>query len=228
MIKKETFIVLISTAVGVGIITIFLFFVMWIGFPAENPKNSFKDALGFASNLFGGLATLGAAIIAAYLFNDWREQHNKQIINTFGLKVYEKYLKFEDALYSAHNTLSDLKVEIDKDRSTGSFYLGETALKKYQNHISPCLEKLDLISGNFNFFLEALRGYRIVADQEIYDEYIHLFVGKFITARKEYEGYCDLEEVLHIVSKAISNYELLQNEIYELAIIRILKELKVN
>lgn len=74
MIKKEILIVLISTAIVIGIISIFAFFIIWIGFPANSPKDSFKDALSFTGSLFGGLATFGAAIIAAYLFNDWKDQ----------------------------------------------------------------------------------------------------------------------------------------------------------
>lgn len=63
-----------STAVGICIITILSFFIVWIGFPAENPKESFKDALEFSGGLFGGLTTFGAAIVAAHLYTDWREQ----------------------------------------------------------------------------------------------------------------------------------------------------------
>lgn len=74
LIKKDTVVVLLSTAVGIGIATIIIFFVVWIGFPADNPRESFKDALGFAGGIFGGLATFGAAIVAAHLFNDWREE----------------------------------------------------------------------------------------------------------------------------------------------------------
>lgn len=87
--KKETVIVLMSTAVGISIITILSFFIVWIGFPTENPKESFKDALGFSGGLFGGLATFGAAIVAAHLFNDWRDQHNKNIDSQLFMRAYE-------------------------------------------------------------------------------------------------------------------------------------------
>ncbi|MEX5443407.1 hypothetical protein WCE14_08570 [Acinetobacter schindleri] len=92
MIKKYTIVVLISTAVGIGIITILSFFIVWIGFPAETPQNSFKDALGFAGGLFGGLATFGAAIVAAHLFNDWKTQHNAQIKYSYLLNYYRIYM----------------------------------------------------------------------------------------------------------------------------------------
>jgi len=45
---------------------LFIFYFYW-GVPS--PLN---NSLTIAATLFGGLATLGAAIIAAYLFNDWR------------------------------------------------------------------------------------------------------------------------------------------------------------
>lgn len=141
-ISKLASTVILATAFATLFVFAFLFYLY----------GDLKDALSDTASFFGGIATLVAAYIATQLFNDWREQHNKQIMNTFGLKVYEKYLKFEDALYSAQDTLSDLKVEIEKDSSTGNFYFGEAALKKYQNHIFPCFEKLDLINGDFNFF----------------------------------------------------------------------------
>lgn len=90
MIKKETFTVLLGTAVGIAIITILSFFIVWIGFPADTPKESFKDALGFSGGLFGGLTTFGAAIIAAYLFNDWRDQHNKTILANEAKEIFKK------------------------------------------------------------------------------------------------------------------------------------------
>ncbi len=90
LIKRETAIVLISTAVAIGIITIFAFFIVWICFPVATPKDSFKDALGFASGLFGGLATFGAAVVAAHLFNDWKEQHNKMILANEAKTAFKK------------------------------------------------------------------------------------------------------------------------------------------
>lgn len=91
MIRKDTAVVLMSTAVGIGITTVLSFFIVWIGFPANNPQDSFKDALSFTGSLFGGLATFGAAIIAAYLFNDWRDQHNKDIENQFIKSIIDSF-----------------------------------------------------------------------------------------------------------------------------------------
>ncbi|HCU1861842.1 TPA: hypothetical protein OUH79_002147 [Acinetobacter baumannii] len=45
---------------------LFIFYFYW-GVPSP-----LSNSLTIATTLFGGLATLGASIIAAYLFNDWR------------------------------------------------------------------------------------------------------------------------------------------------------------
>ena len=42
--------------------------------------NNLKDALSMTASFFGGIATLVAAYVAAKLFNDWKEQHNKQVL----------------------------------------------------------------------------------------------------------------------------------------------------
>lgn len=49
--KKETFTVLLGTAAGIAITTILSFFIVWIGFPVDTPRESFKDALGFSGGL---------------------------------------------------------------------------------------------------------------------------------------------------------------------------------
>jgi len=90
---------LLSTAFGILVFTIITFVIVWLGFPAEKPQDSFKDALDFSGGVFAGSTTFGAAIVAGFLFNDWRVQHNKDIesqlifktldlldINYFGLK----------------------------------------------------------------------------------------------------------------------------------------------
>lgn len=64
---------------GIAFITVLSFFIVWIGFPVDNPKESFKDALEFSGGLFGGLATFGATIVAAYLFNDWKDEYSQNL-----------------------------------------------------------------------------------------------------------------------------------------------------
>jgi len=57
------------------IITLFLVFsIFGILYFYWGDATAVKDSLSTIAGFFGGFATLGAAVIAAYLFNDWREQ----------------------------------------------------------------------------------------------------------------------------------------------------------
>lgn len=49
----------------------------------EVTTSTIKDSLGLLVAVFGGMATILATYMAAILFNDWREQHNAQIKNTY-------------------------------------------------------------------------------------------------------------------------------------------------
>ncbi|MBI1450371.1 hypothetical protein IL972_00265 [Acinetobacter sp. FL51] len=85
---------LLSTAVSICIFTILTFVVVWLGFPAEKPQDSFKDALDFSGGIFAGSTTFGAAVIAAHLFNDWKEQHNKSVLAHEAKELHKLLIEF--------------------------------------------------------------------------------------------------------------------------------------
>ncbi|ENV46064.1 hypothetical protein P255_01410 [Acinetobacter brisouii CIP 110357] len=60
-------------------LTIIFFIVVFIWYGCSNTKDQLKETLTLTIGFFGGLATLGAAYIAAAMYNDWRNQHNAQI-----------------------------------------------------------------------------------------------------------------------------------------------------
>ncbi|MGE8539561.1 MAG: hypothetical protein ACN6NI_09785 [Acinetobacter sp.] len=65
----------------------FIFLMATFGILAYSGPNSLSSALSTTGSYFGGVATLGAAIIAAHLFNDWTKNaaynRNEKIINDF-------------------------------------------------------------------------------------------------------------------------------------------------
>ncbi|MFI8035745.1 hypothetical protein ACH8I4_17985, partial [Acinetobacter sp. ABJ_C3_5] len=67
-------VVVFSMAVAAIILVVFAFIIMAILYFYWGNINAVKDSLSTASGFFGGITTLGAAIVAAYLFNDWREE----------------------------------------------------------------------------------------------------------------------------------------------------------
>ncbi|MBU3096266.1 hypothetical protein ACT43R_02705 [Acinetobacter baumannii] len=62
-----------SIVVSAIIIFLMMTGIFWLIFFYWGNSSSFKDSISTASGLFSGFTTLGAAVIAAYLFNDWRE-----------------------------------------------------------------------------------------------------------------------------------------------------------
>ncbi|MCK0901470.1 MULTISPECIES: hypothetical protein [Acinetobacter calcoaceticus/baumannii complex] len=69
-------------------------------------SKAIQDSLSTTGSIFGAIATLGAAGIAAFLFNDWREEHN----HTFKSSILLEYLNRLDILEEISNKyLSSLK-----------------------------------------------------------------------------------------------------------------------
>lgn len=84
-------VVIFSITVAAIILTFLLFSILAILFKYWGDTTSVKDSLSIISGIFGGITTLGAAIVAAYLFNDWKVQHNKTIENNFINDVIDKF-----------------------------------------------------------------------------------------------------------------------------------------
>jgi len=56
---------------------------------AYSSESALQDALSTTGSYFGAVATLGAAVIAAYLFNDWRDQHNKNVEAGICINIFD-------------------------------------------------------------------------------------------------------------------------------------------
>ena len=76
----------------------FLFTIFCIFFKYAGDIVVAKDALGATASFFGGMATLGAAVIAGYLFNDWREQEKYKITSNLAMECLQDYLDAKDLL----------------------------------------------------------------------------------------------------------------------------------
>lgn len=71
-------------------------------------ENLFKDGLSIISGIFGGLATLVAAIIACYLYNDWKEQPKLVI----ALEMYDTTREINENFEALRSLNPTLKQEV--------------------------------------------------------------------------------------------------------------------
>lgn len=72
--------VVFSIFVAVIIALFLVFSIFGILYFYWGDATAVKDSLATIAGFFGGFATLGAAVIAAYLFNDWKEQERVTFI----------------------------------------------------------------------------------------------------------------------------------------------------
>lgn len=100
---------LVSNIVAICIlILLFLMAFTWIIFEFNSHSSSLKDSLSIVSSLFGGIAALAAAYIASRLFNDWKEQHNKQILASEAKDNFKLIHKERDFIFQLKFTCEDL------------------------------------------------------------------------------------------------------------------------
>lgn len=69
-----------------------------------------KDSLSTASGFFGGITTLIAAYIASRLFNDWKEQHNKQVLATEAKETFKLIHKERDLIHQLKFICEDISL----------------------------------------------------------------------------------------------------------------------
>jgi len=100
--------IFIATAFG----CILLFAVIFWFYSNADSKTLIllKDSLSTASGFFGGITTLIAAYIASRLFNDWKEQHNKQVLATEAKETFKLIHKERDLIHQLKFTCEDISL----------------------------------------------------------------------------------------------------------------------
>lgn len=110
----------LSFIVSLIISILFLVIIFGIFYAYVNNSQPAKDALNTLGSFFGGMTTLAAALIASLLFNDWRDQHNKNIEAQFAKEVMDLTCKSNFQLLQALNAIESYIQNID-DTSPDNF-----------------------------------------------------------------------------------------------------------
>ena len=146
----------------------------------DNYTSALKDSLATTSGIFGGLATLAAAIVAAYLFNDWKEQHNKQISNALALQAYEEFTTFQRKVLEFTNYVSEFEGLLN---SYTGFDLTLEILHKEGHHIyvQNIVNTKSQMSITFLSFLSKLNSYLLIKDSSCsFDDKYEMYHEKFV------------------------------------------------
>jgi len=118
----------IAFSFGVSLVIAFSFLMATFFVLAYSGPDAMKDALSTTGSYFGAVATLGAAVIAAYLFNDWRVVKQYEIKLDYVLTIKKqtkelisfinsnrrKFVKYKFKIKSPNLTMQDFNVLLNE------------------------------------------------------------------------------------------------------------------
>lgn len=220
--KKEIFQILIAVLIVAGLFTSF----SWICIHYQNPSDSAKETLSIAVSFMGVLATIFAALIAVLLFNDWREQHNKQVSNSIGLKNLETFNEFEKKILELSSYMSDFENILDDYQ----YFVEFTDLYRDGNITSyqKILSKKNEIDISFHVLLINIKNYITITESNPLKNKADLYLQDFVNANKYDLSIDSPRDFLNKTETQVNGYNELKDLIkYEL-IEPLIRNLKVN
>lgn len=154
-----------SFVVSLVIAFIFLFLTFWIFYKYSWSVEAAKDALSTTGSYFGAIATLGAACVAAYLFNDWRYQHNKTVEKEMAWVVIHNFDSADFHLSQFQDDFQNFKYRCQ--------FLDEMPDGEFQGLDSKLNGILDSLKGaslKFSSFSESTRKYSFIVNKSYFDD----------------------------------------------------------
>ncbi|MFV5548130.1 hypothetical protein VXQ35_01995 [Acinetobacter oleivorans] len=144
----------------IGLILIILLFSI-LYFFWGNVK-AVQDSLSTTGSIFSAIATLGAAAIAAYLFNDWKDQQEHQNSIQFGIEVYASFKKFDECFTEICNELIYLEYQLKEVLKNNEKNLRFAFL----NNSSKVSKRSQELFNHYLNFQDSYTNYCIVTNQE--------------------------------------------------------------
>ncbi|WP_088458347.1 hypothetical protein [Acinetobacter soli] len=156
--------VLTVNIIVIGLITLILIFsIFYILYFHWGESKFIQDSLSTTGSIFSAVATLGAAGVAAYLFNDWKDEHNKIIESNSASELINLIIQIKVQLRLMNILLEDseednqmINIEIskiiDNFKNNNQFFqekmeffnlLIKKEFKKYENFLNECESLVD-------------------------------------------------------------------------------------
>lgn len=201
----------------------------WLSSTIDLPKLNgiLKDSL----TLTAAFLAPGAAFI---LFTDWREQHNKQVRNEFGLKVFNQFEKFSkeiDQLGFIYTELEYLLPDEAKDKLDPfriPLGLDHPVFIKNEHLILSYFKQVHIIQEEFNTLIDKFRYFGVVTNQlKPMVPWIKCILEDFANIHDELnDSYSEYLQLLEIIEDKISLYSKLRSEVEEKLTLNILQQLQ--
>lgn len=196
-----------------------------IGLPKIN--GILKDSL----TMTAAFLAPGAAFI---LFTDWREQHNKQVRNEFGLKVFNQFEKFSKEIDQAGFIFTELDYLLpDEARDKLDPFrlpigLDHPIFIKNEHLILSYFKQVHIIQEEFNTLIDKFRYFGVVTNQlKPMAPWIKGILEDFANIHDELnDSYSEYLQLLEIIEDKISLYSKVRSEVEEKLTLNILQQLQ--
>ncbi len=169
---------LIRVCGTISYLIVIFFFVTFILFLHNNINDALKEAWSVSVSFLSVLATLGAAIIAANLFNDWRTLHNKTVEKEVGWDVI---VKFNEA--DLHFTQFRESFSLFLTKNNCLFDISDEDFENLNSNLKTILANLTEASLKVSIYFEALRKYSIIVDKAYYKDSKRITIELFTLIR---------------------------------------------
>ena len=183
------------------IISVFLAFsVFWILYFYWGDASAVKDALSTVTGFFGGFATLGAAVVAGYLFNDWKDEYSQSLNGSILLDFLKELDTLED---HAESLLTELMFLSQKELDS----VEATVPNMYRNDLFKIIKKHRQNYNNSQFNKWSLANKYYIIGNDYYARSICIIVGFINEAFIELDLIKNLDKyVLSIDHNSIQPY----------------------
>lgn len=203
-------------------------------YPIQNYSFDLKKAYEVLKDSLTLVAAFLAPVAAFVLFSDWREQHNKQVRNEFGLKVFNQFEKFSkeiDQLGFIYTELEYLLPDEAKDKMDPyriPLGLDHPIFKNNEHLIKNFFKQLQLIQEEFNTLMDKFRYFGVVTNQlKPMVPWITCLLKEFADIHDELnDSYSDYLQLLEIYEEKITLYSRFRSEIEEKLTLNILQQLQ--
>ncbi|MEK5788851.1 hypothetical protein V3528_13930 [Acinetobacter johnsonii] len=133
----------LSVLVSLVIALIFLLMTFWIFYEFSSTSRSAETSLATTGNYFGGVATLATAIIAAYLYSDWRDPHNSNIEAQHNKQILDSIRSIEPTEEKFHRLITDYIDGKMQLVGTIDLYLTDDEINTFYTNVNNLLSLLD-------------------------------------------------------------------------------------
>jgi hypothetical protein len=191
----------------IGLILAFLLFsIFGILYFYWGDFKAVQDSLSTTGSLFGVIGTLGAAAVAAYLFNDWRDEKNYDLENSILTNILIDLKLIYVELHKIRSDSHNLK-KIDKFLIIKTDYLERERIDIYKSIIS--------LFPNIKIYSEIKKDDTLINLYHSFDKHCFIMDDFYRDLFfKKYQRYYDLTEEVNSIIKAGSSNSKRNYDIY--------------